>query len=180
MDLRTKYQKEIKPELQNTLKTNIMSVPELKKIVINVGLGEALSDNKVLGRVAEQLQLITGQKPKTNRAKVSISSFKLRAGDMVGMMVTLRGKRMYDFLEKLTRIVLPRVRDFRGVKLTGFDGRGNYNLGLKEQIVFPEIEYDKIDKVRGMEITLVTNSSSDESAKLLLEKLGLPFEKHSR
>ncbi len=177
MTLKDKYLKEIKPELQKMLKTNIMAVPQLKKIVINVGLGEALTDHKVLDRVSEQLKAITGQKPKVNRAKVSISSFKLRAGDAVGLMVTLRGRRMYDFFEKLVRIVLPRVRDFRGVKLSGFDGRGNYNLGLREQIVFPEIEYDKIDKVRGMEITLVTSATDDKAAKILLEKLGLPFEK---
>lgn len=180
MKLKDKYLKEIKPELQKSLKTNIMAVPELKKIVVNVGLGEALTDSKVVERVGEQLKIITGQKPKLNKAKVSIAAFKLRAGDPVGLMVTMRGRRMYDFFEKFVRIVLPRVRDFRGLKATGFDGQGNYNLGLREQIVFPEIEYDKVDKVRGMEITFVTNAKNNEAARMLLEKLGLPFEKEKK
>jgi len=178
--LKDKYLKEIKPELKKMLKTNIMAVPYLKKIVVNVGLSEALTEPKVLDRVGEQLKAITGQKPKLNKAKVSIASFKLRAGEVIGMMVTLREKRMYDFFEKLARIVLPRVRDFRGLKVSGFDGRGNYNLGLKEQTVFPEVEYDKIDKVRGLEITFVTNAQNDDTAKILLEKLGLPFEKRKK
>jgi len=178
--LKDKYQKEIKPELQKILKTNIMAVPVLKKIVVNIGLSEALTDIKVLDRVSEQLKSITGQKPRINKAKVSIASFKLRVGDPIGIMVTLRGERMYIFLEKLTRIVLPRVRDFRGLKTSGFDGQGNYNLGLREQIVFPEIEYDKIDKIRGLEITFVTSASTNEAAKMLLEKLGMPFEKEKQ
>jgi large subunit ribosomal protein L5 len=178
MNLWEKYQKEIKGTLQKELKiSNVMAVPKLTKIVVNVGLGEALQDQKILGKVADQLAVITGQKPSITRAKKSIATFKLRAGDKIGIKVTMRGKRMYDFLEKLTKIALPRVRDFRGVSRKNFDHSGNYSLGLTEQIVFPEIEYSKIDRIRGLQLTFVTNVKKDEHALALLEKLGMPFEK---
>ncbi|MBI4058397.1 50S ribosomal protein L5 [Candidatus Gottesmanbacteria bacterium] len=178
MNIHTKYREEIKPILQKeTGIRNLLSVPKLVKIVVNVGLGEALSDHKVIERVSEQLAVITGQTPAVTRAKTSIAAFKLRVGDKVGMKVTLRGKRMYDFFEKLVRIVLPRVRDFRGVPRDGFDDRGNYNLGLSEQTVFPEIEYGKLDKIRGLEITFVTTARTNETGMMLLSMLGMPFEK---
>lgn len=178
MNLFEKYQKEILPDLQKELNIkNILSVPKLTKIVVNVGLGEALIDHKVMDRVVEQMTVITGQKPLITKAKVAISAFKLRIGDKVGVKTTLRGRRMYDFFEKLVRIVLPRVRDFRGVSKKSFDGQGNYNLGLNEQSVFPEIDYSKIDKVRGLEITFVTSAKNDEGAYQLLQKLGMPFQK---
>lgn len=180
MNLKQTYDTEIKKALKEALKiVNPMAVPKLTKIVVNVGLGEALLDHKVIEKVAEQLKVITGQKPLVTRAKTSIATFKLRAGDTVGLKVTLRGKRMYDFFEKLTRIVLPRVRDFRGVSRKSFDGQGNYNIGLTEQTVFPEIEYGKIDKVRGLEITCVTTAKTNESGMKLLEKLGMPFIKEA-
>lgn len=181
MDLKQTYQKEIAPQLKKELGIhNALAIPKLLKIVVNVSLGEALADHKVLDRVKEQIATITGQKPVVTRAKVSIASFKLRAGDPIGIKVTLRDRRMYIFLEKLTRIVLPRVRDFRGIPKKGFDGRGNYNLGIAEQIVFPEIDYAKIDKVRGLEITFVTSAGNNEHAMVLLKALGLPFEKEER
>lgn len=156
---------------------NPMAVPRLSKIVVNCGVGEALSDSKVLGKVAEQLSLITGQKTRETRAKRAISTFKLRAGDAIGLKVTLRGKRMYDFFAKLTTIALPRMRDFRGVSLSGFDGSGNYTLGITEQVIFPDLDYSAVDKVRGLEVTFVTSADSDEHAKKLLEHLGMPFAK---
>lgn len=177
MNLNKKYL-EIKGDLQKELKlANPMQTPKLTKIVINVGLGEALADSKVLEKVSEQLAVISGQKPQITRARTSISTFKLRAGDKIGLKVTLRASKMYDFLEKMINIVLPQVRDFRGLATHGFDGSGNYNLGLREQSVFPEIDYAKIDKVRGMEISFVTNAKNDTAGKLLLAKLGMPFEK---
>lgn len=178
MELKARYESEIKPMLQKELGIkNVMSIPKLVKVVVNIGLGEALTDKKVIERVAEQLAAITGQKPSITRAKMSISTFKLRAGDQIGMKVTLRGLRMYDFLEKLVRVVLPRVRDFRGVSKKGFDGRGNYSLGFHEQTVFPEIEYAKVDKARGLEVTIVTTAGNNEAGYHLLRMLGLPFEK---
>lgn len=178
MKLQQKYQNTIKKELQSELKiANPMAIPKLIKVVINTGLGEALTDRKVLEKVSSDLKAITGQKPISTKAKVSISSFKLRAGEIIGMKVTLRGKRMFDFVEKLTRVVLPRMRDFRGIAKKGFDGRGNYSLGIREQIIFPEVDYGKIDKIRGFEITIVTSAKSDKVGYLLLEKLGMPFEK---
>lgn len=156
---------------------NIMAVPKLAKIVVSVGLAEALTDKKVLETVGEQLTTITGQKPAIRRSKKAIAAFKLRAGEPIGLLVTLRGERMYDFLEKLIAIVFPRVRDFHGVSLEGFDGHGNYSLGLPEQIVFPEIEYSKIDKIRGLEITIVTNARDNSEALALLKALGVPFKK---
>ena len=154
-----------------------MAVPKVVKIVINCGLGEALKDKKIIESVSTQLSIITGQKPQITRAKRAISTFKLRAGDAIGLKATLRGKRMYDFLTKLITIALPRVRDFRGISDRGFDGRGNYTLGIAEQTIFPELDYKLIDKIRGFEITFVTNTRDDTSAKALLELLGLPFAK---
>lgn len=178
MNLSTTYQNQYQKELATELGiANIMSVPKLSKIVINVGLGEALADKKVLTHVAQQLTAITGQKPAPTKAKVSISTFKLRAGEVIGMKVTLRGTRMYDFFERLVHVVLPKTRDFRGVPRNGFDGAGNYSLGLSEQIIFPEIEYGMVDKIRGLEITMVTKAGSKEAGLALLTKLGMPFEK---
>lgn len=157
--------------------TNIFAVPRLEKIVLNSGLGEALTNKKVIETVSKQLAQITGQKPLITRAKRDISSFKVRKGDAIGLKVTLRGKRMNQFLERLVKIVLPRIRDFRGISSTGFDNRGSYTLGLREQIIFPEIEYSEIDKIRGLEITLVTSGKDKNQTKALLTELGLPFNK---
>ena len=155
---------------------NPLAAPKVEKVVVSVGLGEAAQDKKVIEPASQDLMVITGQKPKLTRARVAIAGFKLREGDPVGLMVTLRGKRMYDFLEKLFKIVLPRMRDFKGVSSKSFDGQGNYHLGITEQIVFPEIDYAKVDKIRGLQITIVTNIKADEQARKLLEKLGMPFE----
>lgn len=179
--LKEKYQKEIVPKLMSDLGiVNPMAVPKLVKIVVNCGLGEALKDKKVLEKMAEQLAVITGQKPAVTRAKLAISTFKLRVGDAIGLKTTLRGRRMYDFLTKLITIALPRVRDFRGVYQRGFDGKGNYTLGIAEQTIFPELEYRLVDKIRGLEVTLVTSAQNDIQAKQLLLLLGLPFEKGSK
>lgn len=179
MNLQNRYVNEIKGILAGELGIkNPLAIPRLLKIVVNVGLGEALTDHKVLDRVAQQLSLITGQKPLVTKAKTSIASFKLRAGEKIGLKVTLRGKRMYIFLEKLISVVLPRVRDFRGIPKRSFDKSGNYSLGIHEQTVFPEIDYDKVDKTRGLEITLVTSAQKAKDAQVLLEKLGMPFEKN--
>jgi len=156
---------------------NVMAIPELVKIVINCGMGEALKDKKTIEKMGEQLGVITGQKVMVTKAKKAISTFKTREGDAIGLKVTLRGKRMYDFLTRLTMIALPRVRDFRGVSKTAFDGNGNYTLGIKEQTMFPELEYGAVDRVRGFEATFVTTGQTDGEAKALLEALGLPFEK---
>jgi len=150
-------------------------LPELKKVVLSIGLGEAIQDAKALEAAEKDLATISGQHPVTTRAKKSISAFKLRAGVPIGMMVTLRGKRMYDFFDKLVNVVLPRFRDFRGVSRDSFDGRGSYSLGIKEQIVFSEIEYDKVDKIRGLEVTIVTTAKNDDEARALLELMGMPF-----
>lgn len=180
-DLITKYQQKIVPQLQKELGLkNPLAVPRVEKVVVNLGLGEAVADKNLIAKSAEILSAITGQKPKVNPARLSISSFKLRKGMPIGLKVTLRGKRMYHFLEKLFRIVLPRLRDFQGVPPKGFDGRGNYNLGLPEQIIFPEVEYEKIDKVRGLEVSFITSADSDKAAKLLLGALGLPFAKSKK
>jgi len=174
--LKEKYLTEMVPQLKARLGyTNIMQLPELEKIVLNIGLGEAIQDPKALEAAGKDLSTISGQRPVITKAKKSISPFKLRAGMPIGMMVTLRGKRMYDFFDKLVSIVLPRFRDFRGVSRDSFDGRGNYTLGIKEQIVFPEIDYDKIDKVRGFEVTIVTTAKNDDEARTLLELMGMPF-----
>ncbi len=178
MNLKQKYYQEIRPKLKEGLKLqNIMAVPGITKVVVSVGLKEALSDKKVLDVVSEQLMTITGQKPVVRKARKSIAAFKLREGEPVGLSVTLRGSRMYDFLEKLTTIVLPRVRDFHGVPADSFDGQGNYSLGFAEQIVFPEIDYGKIDKIRGLEVTIVTSAKEDTKAEALLKALGMPFKK---
>jgi len=171
-----KYVKEIIPELQQELGIkNKMAVPRLEKIVINMGVGEATQNIKLLDAAKVELSLITGQWPATARAKKSISAFKVRKGQPIACFVTLRGKRMYEFFDRLVNIVLPRVRDFKGVSPHSFDGRGNYTLGLRDQLVFPEIDYTKVEKPKGMNITFVTTAKSDKEAYLLLKKLGMPF-----
>jgi large subunit ribosomal protein L5 len=156
---------------------SVMQVPKVEKIVINMGVGEAVQNSKVLDNAVEDLTSISGQKPVITRAKKSIAGFKLREGMPIGVKVTLRGARMYDFLDKLINISLPRVRDFRGISPKSFDGRGNYTLGVKEQLIFPEISYDKIDKVRGMDVVIVTTANTDEEAFALLSEMGMPFRK---
>lgn len=176
--LKEKYQEEVVSYLMDKFGyKNIMQVPKLDKIVLNIGLGEAKDNPKALESAVKDLTIIAGQKPVVTRAKKSIANFKLREGHNIGAKVTLRGERMYDFLDKLMNVALPRVRDFRGVKSTAFDGRGNYALGLKEQLIFPEIEYDKVDAIRGMDIVIVTTANTDEEAKAFLEKMGMPFAK---
>ncbi len=170
------YENEIRPALVRKFKyKNVMQVPKLEKIVINMGLGEAIQNIKVLDTAANDIMLISGQKPVITKAKKSIASFKLRTGMPIGCVVTLRRERMYEFFQKLVTIVLPRVRDFKGISSKSFDGRGNYTIGLREQIIFPEIEYDKVDKVRGMNITIGTSAKSDEEAYELLRLMGMPF-----
>jgi large subunit ribosomal protein L5 len=177
-DLYTHYKEEGKPKLVKELGIkNSMAIPYLKKVVLNCGMGEALENKKVIEAMQSQLAAITGQKPVVTHAKHDISTFKLRKGDAIGLKVTLRQKKMYDFVEKLVTIVLPRIRDFRGVSPTAFDTHGNYTLGLREQTIFPEIEYSKVDKVRGFEITFVTSSNDMKHTRKLLEILGLPFKK---
>lgn len=179
MNLKEKYQKEIVPTLMSEFGIkNIMAVPKVSRVAINISLKEAAHDKGVLTKAIDQLTVITGQKPKTTVARLSIANFKVRAGDPVGLAVTLRGERMYDFMTRLFTIVLPRLRDFQGVSLTSFDSAGNYTLGMAEQIVFPEIDYSKIDKVRGLEITFVTRAGEQKIAKRLLELLGMPFSKN--
>jgi len=174
--LREYYEKKVVPLLMKEFGyKNSMQVPKLVKIVLNMGVGEATQNIKILDAAVEELALIAGQRPVIRRAKRSIAAFKLRAGMPIGCKVTLRRDRMYDFFDKLVNFALPRVRDFKGVSDRAFDGRGNYTLGIKEHIIFPEIDYDKIDKVKGMNITFVTTAKTDEEAKVLLEKLGLPF-----
>ena len=175
-NLKTKYQEEVVPALQKQFNyRNVMMVPRLDKIVVNVGLGEAVQNAKALDAAVGDIATITGQRPIVTRARKSISTFKIRTGMPIGCKVTLRGERMWDFLEKLIYLALPRVRDFRGVSPKAFDGRGNYALGLKEQLIFPEIDYDKIDKIRGMDVIIVTTAKTDEEAKALLKGLGMPF-----
>lgn len=176
--LKEKYENEVVNYLLEKFQyKNIMEVPKLEKIIINIGLGEAKDNPKALESAINELTLISGQKPVVTQARKSIANFKLREGQKVGVKVTLRGQKMYDFLDKLMNIALPRVRDFRGIKATSFDGRGNYALGLKEQLIFPEIEYDKVDAIRGMDIVVVTTAKTDEEAKAFLEKMGMPFAK---
>ncbi len=176
--LKKRYAEEIRPELMKRFGyTNIMAVPRLVKIVVNQGLGEAKEDSRILEKAGKELAVITGQQPAITRAKKSISNFKLRQGMPIGLRVTLRGDRMWIFAEKLVNIALPRIRDFRGVNPGAFDGRGNYNLGLREQAIFPEITFDMVDTVRGMDIAVVTTAKNDEEAKALLELLGFPFRK---
>ncbi|MCB9498984.1 MAG: 50S ribosomal protein L5 [Erysipelotrichaceae bacterium] len=174
--LEDKFNKEIKANLMKKFEyKSIMQVPSLNKIVVNVGVGDATEDKKRIDEVVEELAAITGQKPIVRNAKKSIATFKLREGEPIGVKVTLRGKRMYEFFDKLVSISLPRVRDFRGVNKNSFDGRGNYTLGIKEQLIFPEIVYDKVAKVRGMDIIIVTTANTDEEAYALLKELGMPF-----
>jgi large subunit ribosomal protein L5 len=174
--LRKIYQEEVRPALQKQFAyKNIMQVPRLEKVILNMGLGEAIQNIKILDTASEELTLIAGQKPVITRAKKSIASFKLRENMPIGCRVTLRQDRMYDFLDKLMNMALPRVRDFRGVSAKSFDGRGNYTLGIKEHLIFPEINYDKIDKIKGLNITLVTTARTDEEGRTLLRLLGMPF-----
>ncbi|NMA54470.1 MAG: 50S ribosomal protein L5 [Firmicutes bacterium] len=176
MDLREKYRQEVVPALiQRFGYKNPMQVPKLVKVNVNMGVGDALEDAKLLDAAVEDMTTITGQRPVVTRAKKSIATFKIRAGAAIGCKVTLRGERMYDFLQKLFNVVLPRVRDFRGVSPNSFDGRGNYSLGVKEQLIFPEIDYDQVAKVRGMDINIVTSAQTDEEAYELLKLLGLPL-----
>jgi len=177
--LKEKYQNEMIPLLQEKFAyKSVMEIPKFEKIVINIGLGEAVANTKVLDAAVEDLTLISGQKPIITRAKKSIATFKLREGMPIGAKVTLRGEKMYDFIDKLVNIVLPRVRDFRGVSPKAFDGRGNYSLGLKEQLIFPEIDYEKVDKVRGLEVVFVTTAKTDEEGRELLRLSGMPFSKN--
>jgi large subunit ribosomal protein L5 len=170
------YKNDITPKLVDKFSyKNVMQVPKVEKIIINIGVGEAIQNPKALDGAVNDLTIISGQKPIITKAKKSIAGFKLREGMPIGCKVTLRGERMYDFLNRLINIVLPRVRDFRGISPQAFDGRGNYSLGIKEQTIFPEIEYDKIDKIRGLEIIIVTTAKTDEEARELLKSMGMPF-----
>jgi len=174
--LREKYQKEVVPALQKEFGyKNVMAVPKVEKVVVNMGLGEATANAKIIDTGADELARITGQKPVTRRAKKSIAAFKVRKGMPIATMVTLRGDRMWEFLDRLMNIALPRVRDFKGVPPRGFDGRGNYTLGLKDQLLFPEIDYMKVDKARGMNVSVVTTAKTDEEARKLLQFIGMPF-----
>lgn len=176
--LKEKYTNEVVSALMERFQySNIMEVPKLEKVIINMGIGEARDNPKILESAVKELEIIAGQKPVITKAKKSIANFKLREGMKVGTKVTLRGERMYDFLDKLMNIALPRVRDFRGVNDTSFDGRGNYALGIKEQLIFPEIEYDMVDAIRGLDIVVVTTANTDEEARVFLEKMGMPFKK---
>ena len=176
--LRQKYENEVKNQMVEKFGyKSVMQIPTIDKIVINMGIGDAVSNSKVLDEAVADLALITGQKPVITRAKKSIAGFRLREGMPIGCKVTLRGERMYDFLDKLVSVSLPRVRDFRGVSKKSFDGRGNYTLGVKEQLIFPEIDFDKVNKVRGMDIVVVTTANTDEEARELLTQLGMPFQK---
>ncbi|WP_147804586.1 50S ribosomal protein L5 [Alkalicoccus halolimnae] len=176
--LKERYNQEITPALKDKFNySSIMEVPKIEKIVLNMGVGDAVQNSKVLDKAVEELTEITGQKPVVTKAKKSIAGFKVRQGMPIGAKVTLRGERMYDFLDKLVSVSLPRVRDFRGVSKKAFDGRGNYTLGVKEQLIFPEINYDNVDKVRGMDIVVVTTANTDEEARELLTQFGMPFQK---
>ena len=174
--LKDRYQKEVMPALKKEFGySNVMAIPKIEKVVINMGLGEATQNAKIADTGADELGRITGQKPVITRAKKSIAQFKVRKGMPIGTMVTLRGERMWEFLDRLIAVALPRVRDFRGVSPRGFDGRGNYTLGLKDQLLFPEIDYMKVDKARGMNVSVVTTAKTDEEARKLLQLLGMPF-----
>ena len=174
--LKERYAKEIAPAIAKEFGIkNVMAIPKLEKIVVNMGMGEAIGNAKILDTAADELTAITGQKPVITKAKKSIASFKLRQGMPIGTMVTLRGDRMYEFLDRLISVALPRVRDFRGVSGKAFDGRGNYTLGVREQLIFPEIDFNKVDKTRGMNISIVTTAGDDETARALLKALGMPF-----
>jgi large subunit ribosomal protein L5 len=174
--LKEQYNGEIKGQLKEDLGLdNVMRVPRLEKIVVNMGAGDAAADGKLIDGVIEDLRIITGQQPKVNRARKSVSNFKVREGQAIGAHVTLRGDRMWEFLDRLVALAIPRIRDFRGLSAKGFDGRGNYSFGVTEQLIFPEIDYDKVQKVRGMDITLVTTAETDEQGKALLDAFGFPF-----
>lgn len=176
--LKEQYQTELRAELQKSLNIkNSMEIPRIEKIVLNMGLGDAVQNPKIVEKAAQELTLISGQKAVVTRAKKSIATFKLRAGMPIGARVTLRQDRMYDFLSKLINIALPRVRDFRGVSAKGFDGRGNFSMGISEHIIFPEIDYDKIDQIRGLNVTIVTTAKTDTHARALLDAIGMPFRK---
>ncbi|HEY3312056.1 MAG TPA: 50S ribosomal protein L5 [Anaerolineales bacterium] len=178
--MQERYQQEVVPALQNAFNySNSMEVPKIQKVVVNIGLGEAMGNSKALDAAITDMTTITGQKPIQTKARKSIANFKLREGVIIGVKVTLRGYRMWAFLDRLLNVALPRVRDFRGVSADAFDGRGNYTLGLKDQLIFPEIEYDKIDKLRGMEITIVTTAKNDEHSRAMLRFLGMPFRKEA-
>ena len=174
--LKERYQKEVAPAIAKEFGiTNPMAIPRVQKVVLNMGMGEAIANAKILDVAADELRSITGQKPVITKAKKSIASFKLRQGMPIGVMVTLRGDRMYEFLDRLVSIALPRVRDFRGVSPKAFDGRGNYTIGVREQLIFPEIDFNKVDKLRGMNISIITTARNDEQARALLKGLGMPF-----
>ena len=176
--LHDKYKETITKDLMNKFNyDSVMEVPKIEKIVVNMGIGDAVQNAKVLDTAVEELQAITGQKPLITKAKKSIATFRLREGMPIGAKVTLRGERMYEFLDKLISVSLPRVRDFRGISKKAFDGRGNYTLGVKEQLIFPEIDYDKVSKVRGMDIVIVTTANTDEESRELLTQFGMPFQK---
>lgn len=176
--LKEKYTNEVKPALQNKFTyESVMQIPTVEKVVVNMGVGEAVNNSKLLDSAVEEMTFITGQKPVITRAKKSIAGFKLREGMPIGCKVTLRGQKMYEFLDRLISVALPRVRDFRGVSPKSFDGRGNYTLGVKEQLIFPEIDYDKVSKIRGMDIVIVTTAKTDEESFELLKGLGMPFKK---
>jgi len=175
-NLNNYYKSEVMPKLREHFKyKNLMEIPKLDKIVLNMGIGEAIQNIKILDAAVEELKMISGQKPIVTRAKKSIAAFKLRAGMPIGCTVTLRQGRMYDFFDKLVNVALPRVRDFRGVSPKGFDGHGNYTLGIKEQIIFPEIDYDKIDKIKGLNVSCITTADTNEAGRVLLKLLGMPF-----
>jgi len=174
--LKDKYRNEIAPAIAKEFDIkNVMAIPKIEKVVVNMGLGEGISNSKILDVAAEELRTITGQKPVITKAKKSIAAFKLRQGMNIGAMVTLRGDRMYEFLDRLISVALPRVRDFRGISGKAFDGRGNYTLGIREQLIFPEIDFNKVDKTRGMNISIVTTAKTDDQARSLLKALGMPF-----
>jgi large subunit ribosomal protein L5 len=174
--LKERYQKEVAPAIAKEFGiTNPMAIPRVEKVVLNMGMGEAIANAKILDTATEELRTITGQKPVITKAKKSIASFKLRQGMPIGVMVTLRGDRMYEFLDRFVSIALPRVRDFRGVSPKAFDGRGNYTIGVREQLIFPEVDFNKVDKLRGMNITIITSARNDEQARALLKGLGMPF-----
>jgi large subunit ribosomal protein L5 len=176
--MQEKYNQEVVPALRKAFDLkNIMEVPRIQKVVVNIGMGEAMDNPKAMEAAVSDLTTITGQKPVMTKARKSIANFKLREGRLIGTKVTLRGERMWSFLDRLMNTALPRVRDFRGVSGNAFDGRGNYTLGLRDQLIFPEIEYDKIDKLRGMEVTIVTTAKNDDQARTLLQMLGMPFSK---
>lgn len=178
--MQERYTQEVVPALQNAFNyRNVMEVPHIQKVVVNIGLGEAMGNSKALDAATTDMTTITGQKPIQTKARKSIANFKLREGVIIGVKVTLRGERMWAFIDRLVNVALPRVRDFRGVSPDAFDGRGNYTLGLRDQLIFPEIEYDKIDKLRGMEITIVTTAKNDEHARAMLKFLGMPFRKEA-